>query len=117
MKSGELRVPDYLAHLLEAIDRIADYTATMDEIGFLQSKLVQDAVIRNIEIIGEATRNIERASPEYLSAHPYIPWSAMIAMRNRVAHGYMSIHLPLVWKTIRGDLPALRKAIGKLSAE
>ena len=89
MKRAELRIPDYIAHILEALERIAQYTAGMDEEGFLQNRLVQDAVIRNIEIIGEAARNIERASPAFIAEHPSIPWSTMIAMRNRVSHGYM----------------------------
>ena len=55
-----LRVPDYLTHILNAIQRIDRYTADMNEAGFLANELVQDAVIRNIEIIGEAANNIQR---------------------------------------------------------
>lgn len=114
MKRAELRIPDYISHILEAIERIAEYTAGMDEVSFLQSRLVQDAAIRNIEIIGEAARNIERASPAFIADHHSIPWSTMIAMRNRVSHGYMTINLSLVWKTIRSDLPELEKPIRAL---
>jgi len=71
-------------------------------------------VIRNIEIIGEAARNIERASPAFIAEHPGIPWSTMIATRNRVSHGYMTLNLSLVWKTIRNDLPELEKPIRTL---
>ena len=59
-KSDGQRIPDYLGHILEAIHRIDTYTADMTEVVFLQNALVQDAVIRNFEIIGEAARNIER---------------------------------------------------------
>ncbi|SCC92127.1 conserved hypothetical protein [Thiomonas sp. X19] len=114
MKRAELRIPDYIAHILEAIEPIAEYTAGMDEDGFLHNTLVQDAAIRNIEIIGEAARNIERASPAFIAAHDGIPWSTMMAMRNRVSHGYMTINLSLVWKTIRSDLPELAKPIRAL---
>jgi len=117
MKHAELRIPDYISHILEAIERIAEYTAGMDEDGFLRNKLVQDAAIRNIEIIGEAARNIERASTAFTADHRHIPWSAMIAMRNRVSHGYMTINLSLVWKTIRSDLPELGKSIRALRDE
>lgn len=57
-----LRVPDYLGHILQAIKRIGRYTEDLDETGFLNSDLVQDAVIRNIEIIGEAANNIQASS-------------------------------------------------------
>jgi len=57
-----LRLPDYLGHILEAIERIEEYVSDMDEMAFLASKLVQDAVCRNIEIIGEASNNIIRAA-------------------------------------------------------
>ncbi|OZB70456.1 DUF86 domain-containing protein [Thiomonas sp. 13-64-67] len=114
MKHAELRIPDYIAHILEAIERIAEYTAGMDEDGFLRNKLVQDAAIRNIEVIGEAARNIEKASPGFVAKHHSIPWDAMIAMRNRISHGYMTINFSLVWKTICNDLPALEKPIRAL---
>ena len=63
--SKALRVPDYLGHILKAIERISRYTADMDEVAFLNSELVQDAVIRNIEIVGEASNNIQRVAPEF----------------------------------------------------
>ena len=61
--SKALRVPDYLGHILQAIERISRYTADLDEVGFLRNEMAQDAVIRNIEIIGEASNNILRAFP------------------------------------------------------
>ena len=114
MKRAELRIPDYIVHILEAINRIAEYTAGMDEDSFLKNRLVQDAAIRNIEVIGEAARNIGRASPAFIAEHHSIPWSTMIAMRNRVSHGYMTINFSLVWKTLQNDLPALAKPIRAL---
>lgn len=101
------RVPDYLDHILKAIKRIDRYTAGMEEAGFLASELVQDAVIRNIEIIGEAANSIQRAAPEFAARHGNIPWQVMYTMRNRVAHGYDKVDLVIVWKTVRGDLPGL----------
>ncbi|WP_215883812.1 HepT-like ribonuclease domain-containing protein [Acidithiobacillus sulfurivorans] len=59
-----MRVPDYLGHILKAIERIDRYTADMDEVAFLSNELVQDAVIRNIEIIGEAANNIQCKAAE-----------------------------------------------------
>lgn len=102
-----LRVPDYLAHIVQAIERIKRYTADIDEAGFLASELVQDAVIRNIEIVGEAANNIQKEAPAFATAHANIPWQVMYAMRNRVSHGYHAVDLEVVWKTVHDDLPAL----------
>lgn len=106
-----LRVPDYLGHILKAIERIDRYTAGMDELGFLNSELVQDAVIRNIEIIGEASNNIQRVAPAFAAQRDDIPWLVMYTMRNRVSHGYDKVDLEILWKTIQGDLPILRAQI------
>jgi len=106
-----LRAVDYLNHLLEAIERIDRYTADMDEPAFLRSELVQDAVIRNIEILGEASNNVQRVAPEFVARHGDIPWQVMYTMRNRVAHAYHKVDLEIVWKTIRNDLPALHRQV------
>lgn len=105
------RIPDYLNHILEAIGRIRDYTADLDEAKFLGARMVQDAVIRNFEIIGEASRNIERESGEFVLKHSAVPWALIYAMRNRFAHGYFSVDLTIVWRTIQSDLPDLHKKI------
>ncbi|MCB1921934.1 MAG: DUF86 domain-containing protein [Candidatus Competibacteraceae bacterium] len=114
--SKALRVPDYLGHILKAIERIDRYIADMDEIAFLNSELVQDAVIRNIEIIGEASNNIQRVAPEFAAQHDDIPWLVMYTMRNRVSHGYATVDLEIIWKTIQGDLPSLYAQITKINA-
>ena len=105
------RVPDYLAHILEAIERIEEYVSNMDEVTFLSSRLVQDAVVRNIEIIGEASNNIQRVAPTFAAQHDNIPWQVMYAMRNRVSHGYDKVDFEMVWKTICNDLPDLYKLV------
>jgi uncharacterized protein with HEPN domain len=112
--SKALRVPDDLGHILKAIERIGRYTADMDEFGFLNSELVQDAVIRNIEIIGEAANNIQRVAPDFAAAHGEVPWLVMYTMRNRVSHGYDKVDCEIVWKTIQGDLPILQAQIQHL---
>jgi len=102
-----LRVWDYLGHILNAIERIDRYTAHMDEAAFLNSELVQDAVIRNIEIIGEASNNILRADAAFARRHDDIPWQVLYTMRNRVSHGHDKVDFEIVWKTVRRDLPGL----------
>ena len=101
------RLPDYLGHILEAIERIEEYVSDMDEMAFLDSKLVQDAVCRNIEIIGEASNNILRVEPSFAAQQDHIPWQVMYAMRNRVSHGYDKVDFEMVWKTIHRELPSL----------
>lgn len=105
------RVPDDLGHILEAIERIEAYVSDIDEMSFLSSKLVQDAVIRNIEVIGEASNNILRVAPEFAAEHDEIPWQVMYAMRNRVSHGYDKVDFDMVWKTIHNDLPSLHAQV------
>lgn len=108
------RVQNYLAHILSAIERIERYTAELNEAAFLDDDLVQDAVIRNIEIIGEASNKILRADQEFAERHSNIPWQVMYTMRNRVSHGYDTVDLELVWKTVNEDLPRLRAQINEL---
>ena len=114
MSKGQLRVPDYLEHILEAIRRITRYTKGMDEAAFLKDERTQDAVIRNIEVIGEATNNIQQADKRFVKQHSAVPWKVMRAMRNRVAHGYFEIDWKIVWKTITKDLPDLERQLTEL---
>ncbi|WP_370260871.1 DUF86 domain-containing protein [Limnobacter sp.] len=105
--TGAPRVGDYLGHILQAIERIQRYTRDMSKASFLGSELVQDAAIRNIEIIGEAARNVMREAPGFATLHSNIPWQVMYTMRNRVSHGYHQVDMDIVWNTIHRDLPHL----------
>src|SRR5690606_6402554 len=91
------------------------YTADLDQIGFLGSPMVQDAVIRNIEIIGEAANNVQRMAPDFVALHDDIPWQVMYAMRNRLSHAYHKVDLEVVWLTIQRDLPELHALVKQLS--
>ena len=113
-KVDKLRVPDYLDHIAQAIMRIARYTEDMHEIAFLADERTQDAVIRNLEIIGEACRNIKRHHPGLLSEHPEISWDSAYEMRNALSHGYFKVDLEIVWNTIQYDLPELEQQILRL---
>lgn len=112
------RIEDYLNHILEAATRIAEYIGpvpTREE--FEKNPLVQDAVIRNLEIVGEAATNIQRHSPKLVKAYPQLPWSEMKAMRNKVIHGYFDVDLSVVWGTVREDVPRLAQQIKILIGE
>lgn len=107
MSRDAQRLSDYLTHILEGILRIEEYVSDMDELAFLNSKLVQDAVIRNFEVIGEASNNIEKRFPEFVSQHPELPLSSAYQMRNALAHGYFKVDMEILWKTIHRELPGL----------
>jgi uncharacterized protein with HEPN domain len=102
------RLADYLDHIIEAIDRIQRYTSGTAADAFLENEMVQDAVIRNLQIIGEASRNISRRYPEFADAHPGLTLRQAYAMRNQLTHGYATIDAQIVWDTIVGDLPSLK---------
>lgn len=106
-----LRTPDYLRHILDAIQQIEAYTADMAVETFLEGRLTLDAVVRNIEIVGEASRNITEHDPEFAAEHPEVPWDAMYTMRNRLSHGYFSVDARVVWQTVQQDLPELKHQV------
>lgn len=110
------RLADYLSHILQAIERIERYTGDIDEVAFLRNEMAQDAVIRNFEIIGEASHNIEVHFPEFAAAHPELPLAFAYQMRNAVAHGYFKVDLEIVWKTIQKDLAVLYKQVQAVQA-
>jgi uncharacterized protein with HEPN domain len=116
-----LRAPDYFEHLLQGCDRILQYTSGMTHDRFLADSMAQDAVMRNIEILGEATRNLLDCMPNLLSVYPEIPWMDIYGMRNRIAHGYFFINLELVWAVAVVNVPELRQqiaaALGELQSE
>lgn len=111
MSRDQQRLPDYLKHIREAIARIERYTEDMSELAFQDSPMVQDAVIRNLEVIGEASNNIEKYYPEFAAANSELPLAFAYQMRNAVAHGYFKVDLEIVWKTIHADLPRLSERV------
>lgn len=111
------RLPDYLEHIDQAIGRIFSYVGDLDQAMFMENHMAQDAVIRNFEIIGEASHNIDSHYPEYAKAHPELPLAFAYQMRNAVAHGYFDVDLSIVWFTIHKDLSALQMRVQTLRRE
>ena len=111
MSRDPLRLGDYLGHILEAISQIQSYCEDIDEVSFLTNRMIQDAVIRNFEVIGEASKNVERVAPEFVAAHPDLPLAFAYDMRNLLAHGYYKVDVGVVWKTIERDLPYLQQQV------
>ena len=117
MSRDPQRVAVYLGHIGQAIERIHRYTEDLDEAAFSYDELIQDAVIRNLEIVGEACRNLERDHPDFAAAHPELPLAFAYEMRNALAHGYFKVDLAIVWKTIETDLPELYVRLGTILGE
>jgi uncharacterized protein with HEPN domain len=97
----------YLAHILECIDRVEQYTHGGRE-AFFREALIQDAVIRNMEIIGEAAKRVD---DDYRTANPQIPWRGMAALRDVLIHQYDGVDLDRVWAVVEGDLLPIKQAI------
>jgi uncharacterized protein with HEPN domain len=106
MKDNKL----YLTHILECIEKIDSYTSSGEK-EFVKSTLLQDAVIRNFEIIGEATKNL---SLDFSERHPEIPWRKMAGLRDVLIHNYMGVNARLVWNIVKNDLPILKRDISKV---
>jgi uncharacterized protein with HEPN domain len=101
----------YLRHILDAISRIEEYTHDIRYKDFLGSHLRQDGVIRQIEVIGEATRKV---SSDLKEKHPEIPWKDIAGMRDKLIHDYFGVDLDAVWDTVKKDIPGLKAELEKL---
>ncbi len=94
----------YLLDMLLAARKVQQFTQGMTWDQFRGDELLQNGVMRLIQIVGEAARKV---SPEFKQAHPEIPWQGIIGMRNRLVHDYFRIESSRVWEVIEKDLPAL----------
>ena len=101
----------FLRHILDAINKIQEYAKGMDFEKFRKSSLVQDGVIRQLEIIGEATKNL---SEEIRGKHSDIPWKDIAGMRDKLIHQYFGVDITAVWDSINDDLPSLKDKIIKI---
>lgn len=106
MKHRDDRV--YLRHILDAIAQIEEYTQGISKNDFPSNRLIQDGTVRELEIIGEASRNL---SEEFRAEHSAVPWPEIIAMRNRIVHAYFELDLDAVWDAVKLDLPCLKAQV------
>jgi uncharacterized protein with HEPN domain len=108
-KQRHLRLQDYLEHMLEASRLAQQYLAGIDKAEFFASRMIQQAVLMNIVIIGETATQIRDEHPDFVKANvnPAVPWHKMIGMRNRMAHGYFDTDFEIVWDTVKTHLPVL----------
>ncbi len=103
----------YLLHAIEAIDAIFSYTVDGSEAFFSDGK-TQDAVIRNIEIIGQAVKGISGSTR---ALEPAVPWRQIAGMRDKLIHEYFGVDLALVWDVVERELPVLRPQLEKLNQQ
>ena len=101
-----------LAHMRDCLDRILEYTHAQ-RARFEASRLVQDAVIRNLQTLTESS---QRLSSEIKGTEPHIPWRDLAGFRNVIVHGYLGVDLGAVWLVVEQDLPALTEAVNRMAA-
>jgi uncharacterized protein with HEPN domain len=102
---------EFLSDISEAIRRIGIYIKDIDYENFLEDIKTQDSVIRNLEIIGEAVKNI---SDDFKDKHPQIPWKDWAGVRDKLIHHYFGVNLEVVWYIIKEDLPSLKEEIRRV---
>jgi uncharacterized protein with HEPN domain len=103
----------YLRHILGAIDKIARFTSE-GQAAFHADDRTQDAVIRNLEVIGEAVKNL---SPDLRQRHAQIEWTKIAGMRDKLIHHYFGVKLDIVWETVTQVLPEFRSFIANVLSE
>ncbi|MEW5830741.1 MAG: DUF86 domain-containing protein [Chloroflexota bacterium] len=103
-----------LGDILDAIHRIEEYVQGVDKAAFFDHSMMQDAVLHQIEIIGEASNAI---SDEFQENHQELPWMQMRAIRNKIIHDYREVNLDVIWDTVTNDLPAIKSQVEELLGE
>lgn len=103
----------YLRHIIEAIEKIERYTAVGKDV-FLTESHWQDAVVRQLEVVGEATKRLSGALRE---AHPEIPWRRVAGLRDVLIHDYMGVDIDAVWQVTQRDVPDLKRQLTDVMRE
>ena len=104
----------YLGHILDSCSNIIEFTNDIDFQTFINKRLIQSAVIRELEIIGEATKNIP---DDIRKLSKDIPWKKLTGMRDKLIHGYFTVDLKEVWNTVKNDISILKRGIEKIKTE
>ena len=113
MKPGPEADRVLLAHMRDCLSRILEYT-NAERSRFDTSRLVQDAVVRNLQTLAESS---QRLSSEIKGTEPQIPWRDLAGFRNVIVHGYLGVDLGAVWLVVEQDLPALTDAVNRMATQ
>ena len=105
---------DFLRDILEAIRRIMEYTGGMTYETFVKDTKTQDAVVRNLEVIGEAAKNL---SAKLREKHSDLPWKSMAGVRDRLIHHYFGVNLDIVWQIVEAELPEVKGRLEEILRE
>lgn len=114
MNKHLFRFPDYLEHMLEALNRIQAYTAGKSKEQFMHDRLIQDAVMRNFGVLGEAANNCSKVSPTIAAQYPQLPLAKIYGLRNLLTHAYWIVDVEILWNVIERDVPELKGQIGSV---
>jgi uncharacterized protein with HEPN domain len=95
----------YLFHIRDSINKIIEYTSNTDIESFKSNPMMQDAVIRQIEIIGEASSKLSKS---FRDNNSQIPWKNIVGMRNKLIHDYFGVDVMAIWETVKNDIPILK---------
>jgi uncharacterized protein with HEPN domain len=101
----------YVRHILDAAAKAESYCSGLSKAGFVSNELVRDAVIRQLEIAGEAAKHV---SPVFRKKYSEVPWKDMAGMRDKLIHDYFGVDVEAVWLTVREDLPKLKPSLERL---
>ena len=101
----------FLGHIIDSIHLIEDYSKKLTQAKFLKNKPMQDAIIRRLEIIGEAVKNLPTA---YKTRYHDIPWKQIAGMRDILVHKYFDVDLFLTWKVVKHELPAIKRKLSEI---
>jgi len=101
----------YLSDIKESINKIQEYTKDFSEEEFKENPQVQDAVIRRMEIIGEAIKNVPMS---VRNVNPLIPWKEMADFKNLLIHSYFEVSTNRIWRVIKNDLPKIKESLSKI---
>ena len=104
----------FIKHILESIKNIESFSQGLSKNKFEKDRLKQSAIIREIEIIGEAVKNLPI---EFTVKYPYVEWSKIAGTRDKIIHHYFGIDSDIIWDIIKHDLPDLKKEIKKIQEE
>jgi len=109
MKKRDMRL--YLSDIWESIIAIEEYTQPITEEDFYENRQAQDAIVRRLEIIGEAVKNID---DDFRKNYPEIPWKKIAGLRDIITHEYFGVKLERIWEVIRKDIPDLKKKMTRI---